>query len=52
MGVHACKRAGVTVGKKVLVSGAGPIGLLTMMSARAYGASAVAITGEQYFLLT
>jgi len=44
VGVHACKRAGVTVGKKVLVSGAGPIGLLTMMSARAYGASAVAIT--------
>ena len=34
------------MGKKVLVSGAGPIGLMTMMSAKAYGASSVVITGK------
>ncbi|XP_067943882.1 sorbitol dehydrogenase-like [Watersipora subatra] len=42
--VYACTRAGVTIGKKVLVCGAGPIGLLVMMSAKAYGANEVAIT--------
>jgi len=43
--VYACTRAGVTIGKRVLVAGAGPIGLLAMMSAKAYGASEVVITG-------
>ncbi|KAF6023182.1 hypothetical protein EB796_018515 [Bugula neritina] len=42
--VYACTRAGVTIGKRVLVAGAGPIGLLAMMSAKAYGASEVVIT--------
>ena len=45
MGVHACKRAGVTVGDKVLVCGAGPIGLVCMMVAKAHGAAFVTITG-------
>ena len=26
VGVHACRRAGVSLGKKVLICGAGPIG--------------------------
>jgi len=44
VGVHACNRAGVTVGKTVLVCGAGPIGLVSLMCARAYGASRVVVT--------
>ncbi|XP_043951332.1 sorbitol dehydrogenase isoform X2 [Drosophila biarmipes] len=31
VGVHACKRAEVTLGSKVLILGAGPIGLVTLM---------------------
>lgn len=46
VGVHACKRAGVTVGHKVLICGSGPIGLVCMMVAKAMGAASVAITGE------
>nr|QBH74074.1 alcohol dehydrogenase [Nicoletia phytophila] len=41
VGVHACRRAGVTLGSKVLVTGAGPIGLVSMMAARALGATKV-----------
>jgi len=44
VGVHACRRAGVTMGSKVLILGAGPIGLVTLLVAKAAGASAVAIT--------
>lgn len=44
VGVHACKRGGVSVGSVVLVLGAGPIGLVTMLTARAMGASQVIIT--------
>jgi len=46
VGVHACKRANVSIGKKVLVCGAGPIGLVSMLSAKAMGANAVCVTGE------
>jgi len=44
VGVHACKRAEVRTGSIVLVLGAGPIGLVTLLSAKAYGASKVIIT--------
>jgi (R,R)-butanediol dehydrogenase / meso-butanediol dehydrogenase / diacetyl reductase len=37
--VYACDRAGVTAGASVLVTGAGPIGMLTLMAARAAGAT-------------
>ena len=43
--VHACRRAGVTIGQTVLICGAGPIGLVNLLTARAMGASAVTITG-------
>lgn len=46
VGIHACRRGGVTAGDCVLVLGAGPIGLLTMLTAKAYGASKVLITGQ------
>ena len=45
VGVHACQRAGVKLGSKVLVCGAGPIGLVCMLTAKACGASEVLVTG-------
>lgn len=42
--VHACKRAPVKVGDVVLVCGAGAVGLLSMQTARAFGASHVIVT--------
>ena len=44
VGVWACRRAGVTVGSRVLVTGAGPIGLLAAQVARASGAAQVVLT--------
>ncbi|WKY09650.1 hypothetical protein Q1695_002197 [Nippostrongylus brasiliensis] len=42
--VHSCRRSGVQMGQNVLVQGAGPIGTLCMMTARAMGAKQVVIT--------
>ena len=39
--VYACDRGGVRAGSSVLVTGAGPIGLLTVLAARAAGATRV-----------
>ena len=47
VGLHACRRGQVTMGHKVLVSGAGPIGLCAMLCAKAFGVAAVIITGER-----
>ncbi|XP_037922946.1 sorbitol dehydrogenase-like isoform X1 [Hermetia illucens] len=44
VGVHACRRAGVGLGSEVLILGAGPIGLVTLMTAKAMGAGKVLIT--------
>jgi len=44
VGVHACQRAGVSLGKTVLVCGAGPIGLVNLLTAKAMGASEIVIT--------
>ncbi|CAN0087047.1 unnamed protein product, partial [Sphacelaria rigidula] len=44
VGVHACRRAGVQPGYKVAVLGAGPIGLVTMMVAKAFGAAICIVT--------
>eukprot|EP00667_Euglena_gracilis_P014091 EG_transcript_14595 len=41
--VHACRRAGVTVGSTVLVLGAGPIGIVCVLAAKAFGATHVAV---------
>lgn len=43
VGVHACRRAGIFPETKVLIVGAGPIGLVTMLAARAFGAPKIAI---------
>ena len=42
--IHSCKRSGVTVGSKVFITGAGPIGILGLMAAKAYGATKIVIT--------
>ncbi|KAG4182385.1 L-idonate 5-dehydrogenase [Gossypium arboreum] len=43
VGVHACRRANIGPETNVLVMGAGPIGLVTMMAARAFGAPRIVI---------
>ena len=42
--LHAARRAGAVAGKQVLVTGGGPIGLLAVIVARAYGAATVALS--------
>ena len=42
--LHAVKRAGTVSGRRVLVTGAGAIGLLAAMTARVFGAAPVAIS--------
>jgi len=46
--VHACRRAGITIGQSVLICGAGPIGLLNLLTAKAMGAALVTITGDAF----
>jgi L-iditol 2-dehydrogenase len=42
--VHAVRRAGVSAGNYVMVCGAGPVGLLCLQTAKAFGASHVVVT--------
>jgi L-idonate 5-dehydrogenase len=42
--LHATRRAGSLIGKRALVSGAGPIGTLTAIAARRAGAAEIVIT--------
>jgi len=44
VGLHAARRAGVTAGSSVVVTGAGPIGLLAMQAAAAFGATRVFVS--------
>nr|XP_033776044.1 sorbitol dehydrogenase isoform X3 [Geotrypetes seraphini] len=44
VGIHACGRAGVTLGSKVFICGAGPIGLVSLLVAKMMGASQVVIS--------
>ena len=44
VGVWACRKAGVSAGDRVLVTGAGPIGQLAMQCARAFGATEVTVS--------
>ncbi|XP_039629644.1 sorbitol dehydrogenase isoform X2 [Polypterus senegalus] len=43
VGIHACRRAGVTLGSRVFICGAGPIGLVCLLIAKAMGAAQVVI---------
>jgi L-idonate 5-dehydrogenase len=42
--LHAAQRAGSLAGKRILVTGGGPIGLLAVIVARTYGAATVALS--------
>src|SRR6478609_7860282 len=44
VGVWACRRGQIEPGSTVLVTGAGPVGLVAAQTARAYGADAVTVT--------
>ena len=44
VGVWACRRGQVSAGSRVLVTGAGPIGLVAAQTARAFGATEVVVT--------
>lgn len=44
VGVWACRKANVRVGSRVLVTGAGPVGVMAALVARAHGASAVTLS--------
>jgi L-iditol 2-dehydrogenase len=44
VGVWACQKANVSAGDRVLVTGAGPIGLLAAQCARAVGATEITVT--------
>ncbi len=42
--IHACRKAGVTAGSSVFITGAGPIGVMMTQVARAFGASRVVVS--------
>ena len=44
--VYSCKRAEVGLGTPVLVLGAGPIGLVAVLTAKAMGAGPICVTGQ------
>ncbi|HWF56318.1 MAG TPA: NAD(P)-dependent alcohol dehydrogenase [Solirubrobacteraceae bacterium] len=44
VGIWACRKAGITAGDRVLVTGAGPIGLLAMQVSQAFGATDVTVS--------
>ena len=44
VGLHACRRGGVGPGSRVLVKGAGPVGLTALLMARAAGAAEVLVS--------
>ncbi|XP_078388765.1 sorbitol dehydrogenase-like isoform X1 [Cetorhinus maximus] len=41
--IHACRRGGLRMGQKVLIFGAGPIGLMHLLVAKSMGANPIAI---------
>lgn len=51
VGIWACRRAGLQPGDHVLVSGAGPVGVLAAQVARAFGAARVIVTDVSEFRL-
>ena len=51
VGIWGCRRAGLEPGDEVLVTGAGPVGLLAASVARAFGALSVTVTDVSEFRL-
>ncbi|KAG5533746.1 hypothetical protein RHGRI_027809 [Rhododendron griersonianum] len=52
VGVHACRRANVGPETNVLIMGAGPIGLVALLSARAFGAPRIVIVDVDGYRLS
>jgi L-idonate 5-dehydrogenase len=50
--LHATRRAGEVLGKSVLVTGCGPIGILSILAARRAGAEQIVVTDLSEFTLT
>ncbi len=44
VGIHAARRAGLTPGSTVAIMGMGPVGLMAVVAARAFGASTIIAT--------
>ncbi|GAB1286808.1 Sorbitol dehydrogenase [Apodemus speciosus] len=44
VGIYACRRGSVSLGNNVLVCGAGPVGMVTLLVAKAMGAARVVVT--------
>lgn len=44
VGIWACTKAGVTAGSRVLITGAGPIGLVSVQTAFAFGATEIIVS--------
>jgi L-iditol 2-dehydrogenase len=51
VGIWACRKGEVTAGSRVLVTGAGPIGLMAAEVARAFGAAEVVVTDVNAYRL-
>jgi L-iditol 2-dehydrogenase len=44
VGIWACRKGRVSAGSRVLITGAGPIGLVTVQAARAFGATEIIVS--------
>jgi len=44
VGIHAARRAHIDIGHRVLITGAGPIGMLSALAAHAKGAVDIILT--------
>ena len=47
IGIHTCERVGIRLGSTVLITGSGPIGLVSLLAAKAMGASKIICTGKE-----
>ncbi|XP_021765205.1 sorbitol dehydrogenase-like [Chenopodium quinoa] len=52
VGIHACRRANVGPETTTLIMGAGPIGLVTLLAARAFGAPRIVIVDVDEYRLS
>ena len=52
VGIHACRRVNVGPETNVLIMGAGPIGLVNLMAARAFGAPRIVIVDVDDYQLS
>ena len=51
VGIWACHKAGVAAGARVLIAGAGPIGVMALQAAKVFGATEVVVTDTNTYRL-